>query len=194
IVAELTVLSPHDTGSTRPMSVAPGSNMLVIDNFATKNQFNGGQLGVDGEYRYNRWFVGGTFKLAMGVMSETVSINGSTVFLVPGVMPSVQRGGLLALPTNIGTRHNDQFAVIPEVGLRLGYQVTNNLRVFVGYSFLYASSVARPGDQINPVINKTQLPTVFGPSPLSGAPAPIPLFRHTDFWAQGVNFGLEFKY
>jgi hypothetical protein len=190
----LTVLSPTATGSTRTLGLPAGSNILVIDNFATKNQFYGGQLGIEGEYRFNRWFVGGQFKLALGVMRETVSINGSTVFLVPGVMPIVQQGGLLALPSNIGTYHNDQFAVIPEVSLRLGYQVTNNIRIFVGYNFLYASSVARPGDQINQVINKTQLPTVFGPSPLSGASAPIPLFRHTDFWAQGVTFGLEFKY
>jgi hypothetical protein len=174
--------------------LSTGTNIILNDSFTTKNQFYGGQLGLDGEYRFKRWYVGGTVKLAMGVMHERLNINGSTVFLVPGVAPSVQTGGLLALPTNIGSYHNNQFAVVPEVGLRIGYQVTDHLRVFVGYNFLYASSVVRPGDQVNPLVNRSQIPTAIGASPLAGAPAPFPLFRHTDFWAQGVMFGVEFRY
>ncbi len=175
--------------------LATGANIVLVDSFTTKNQFYGGQIGIDGEYRvWRRVYVGGTFKLAMGVMHEMVGINGATAFTVPGVAPVTFPGGLLALPTNIGNYSHDHFAVIPEVGLRLGYQITNNLRVFVGYNFLYASNVVRPGDQISPVINRSQQPTAFGPSPLVGASAPVPLFRQTGFWAQGVNFGLEFRY
>ena len=175
--------------------LATGANILLMDSFATKNQFYGGQIGLDGECRvWNRWYVGGTVKVAMGMMHETVAISGATAFTVPGVAPVVQQGGLLALPSNIGYYTHNHFAVIPEVGLRIGYQITNHCRVFMGYNFLYASNVVRPGNQISPVINRSQQPTVFGPSPLVGAAAPVPMFKQTGFWAQGVNFGLEFRY
>jgi hypothetical protein len=172
----------------------PGTGILLFDSFSTKNQFYGGQLGVDGEFRRNRFFVGGTVKLALGVMHEQVSVNGNTVFLVPGLAPISGTGGLLALPSNIGTRSSNQFAFVPEVGLRLGYNVTDHVRVFVGYNFLWASNVVRPGNQIDPVINRSQQPTAFGPGTLIGPARPLPLFQHTDYWAQGVSFGVEIRY
>jgi hypothetical protein len=172
----------------------PGTGIILFDNFSTKNQFYGGQLGLDGEYRWKNFFLGGTVKLAMGVMHERVTINGGTTFLVPGLAPIAGTGGLLALPTNIGSRTSNQFAVVPEFNVRLGYNVTEHVRIFVGYNFLYASNVVRPGDQIDPVINRSQQPTAFGPGTLVGAARPLPLFQHTNYWAQGVNFGLEIRY
>ncbi len=172
----------------------PGTGIILFDSFATKNQFYGGQLGLDGEYRFKRFFVGGTVKLALGVMHEQVSVNGGTTFMVPGLAPIAATGGLLALPSNIGSRTSNQFAFVPEVGLRFGYNVSNNVRIFVGYNFLWVSNVARPGDQIDPVINRSQQPTAFGPGTLVGAARPMPLFQHTDFWAQGVTFGVEIRY
>jgi hypothetical protein len=194
----LTVLATSADATQPRLGAPPGTAILVTDSFSTRNHFYGGQLGLDGEYRRNRWFVGGTVKVGLGVMHERVSINGLTSFpLIPGSTPLFNLpGGLLAQPTNIGSRSSDQFAVVPEVGVRVGYQVTDHVRVFVGYNFLYASNVVRPGDQIDPVVNLRQLPTVFGApaQPVAGPQRPLPLFRHTDFWAQGVNFGLEIKY
>jgi hypothetical protein len=45
-------------------------------------------------------------------------------------------------------------------------------------------------------INPTQVPACTGvPSTtVIGAPRPAPLFNTTDFWAQGVNFGLELRF
>ncbi|HYT95673.1 MAG TPA: BBP7 family outer membrane beta-barrel protein, partial [Gemmataceae bacterium] len=153
-----------------------GTRILVFDTFNTKNSFYGGQIGVDGEYRWQKFFVGGSFKLALGVMHEVVNINGATVFIAPGLAPITQSGGLLAAPTNIGHFSSNRFAVIPEIGLKFGYQVTDHIRVYAGYDFLWVSSVVRPGDQIDRVINRTQLPTVFGAGTLVGAARPMPLF------------------
>ena len=64
----------------------------------------------------------------------------------------------------------------------------------VGYNFLYWSNVARPRDQIARTVNFTQVsidPT-FGP--LNGAARPVPMPHLTDFWAQGINFGIQFQY
>ena len=46
--------------------------------------------------------------------------------------------------------------MVPEIGFNLGYRITPQATVYVGYSLLYASNVARPGDQINRNINPTQ--------------------------------------
>jgi hypothetical protein len=52
---------------------------------------------------------------------------------------------------------------------------------------LYLSEVLRPGDQLGLPLDLTPL---IG---LPGAVGPVAFrFLETDFWAQGVNFGLEF--
>jgi hypothetical protein len=175
----------------------------VIDQFRTRNQFYGGQLGLAGEYNFKRFFVGGQVKLAMGVMHQEVDVQGRTIFTtLPSMTTQVGTGGLLALGTNIGNRSRDRFAVVPEIGLKVGYNVTDNIRVFVGYDFLYASSVVRPGDQVDRFIDPKLQPTFGTPqtlNPLAFNPQlasspPRPLFRATDFWAQGVTFGVEVRY
>jgi hypothetical protein len=50
--------------------------------------------------------------------------------------------------------------------------------LFAAYDFLYLSEVVRPGDQIDHNL----------------VPSPLPIFNRTDFWAQGVSFGLEVKF
>jgi len=122
-----------------------------------------------------------------------VTISGTTVFTSPGGAPVTQQGGLLALPTNIGTYSRDQFSVIPQIGFNVGRQLTNNFRVFVGYTFMYWSNVVRPGDQIDPVINPTQLPTAAGPGTLVGPARPAFAFHESSLWAQGVNVGMGFS-
>ena len=95
---------------------------------------------------------------------------------------------------NVGFTH-DHFAVVPEGQVRLGYQFTRRLQGFVGYNFLYLRDVVRPGNQIDRNINATQN-ALFGGTGgvLTGPAAPPPQFTHSDFWAHGVNFGLEFRY
>ncbi|HUG92708.1 MAG TPA: BBP7 family outer membrane beta-barrel protein [Planctomycetaceae bacterium] len=171
----------------------PGATILISDRFDTRNSFYGAQIGARGEWRRGSWFVNATAKLALGNSHQEVRIRGTTVFTNPGGPSVAQPGGLLALPTNIGTYSRDRFAVVPEIGVNLGYQVTNNLRAFVGYSFIYWSSVVRPGDQIDLGINPTQLPDPNGPGVLVGPARPAFRFRDTDFWAQGINFGVEFS-
>jgi hypothetical protein len=172
-----------------------GDHIIVTDRFDTRNQFNGGQMGIAGEWRYGRLVLGGSVKLALGNMHETMDIHGSTSITsaTPGV-PTRQFGsGLLALSSNSGTFSRDQFAVVPEVGLQVGFQLTDHLRAFVGYNFLYINNVVRPGDQIDRVLNTNLIPP-FTPNAPAGPARPIVPFKTTDFWAQGVNLGLEFRY
>lgn len=173
--------------------LAPNT-VTLLDRFNTRNQFYGGQVGLDAEVSRKRWSLDMLAKIAAGSTHEVVSVNGNTTVSGPGIATATTTGGLLALPSNIGRQVQDRFAVIPEVGATLGVQVTPRLRATVGYTFLYWSEVVRPGDQINRVVNPAQLPSAAGFGPLVGAPEPTPRFEHTDYWAQGVNFGLSLRY
>jgi hypothetical protein len=104
-------------------------------------------------------------------------------------------GGLLALPTNIGHFSRDRFSVVPEIGVNLGYQLTDHLRAYVGYNFLYWTNVVRPGAQIDRVLDVTLIPNFPVPGAVpTGQNRPMVPFKENDFWAQGINFGLEFRW
>ena len=102
--------------------------------------------------------------------------------------------GFLASGSNSGDYTRNVFAVVPEVGVNVGYQVTDHLRAFAGYTFLYWSSVVRPGDQIDLGLSGTQIPTDSRYNPTAGPARPAVLLRDTSFWAQGINVGIEFRY
>jgi hypothetical protein len=84
--------------------------------------------------------------------------------------------------------------VIPELTVNLGINLTRRLSMFVGYNLIYVNKVARPGAQINPVVDASTVPL----SPTYGATGQVPgtrlLFVQDDFWLQGANFGFTFKY
>jgi hypothetical protein len=174
-----------------------GNQITVLDSFQTHNRFYGGQLGLQGEMRRGRWSLWGSAKLGLGSNHQTISIAGSqTVVTLAGARETFN-GGLLALPSNSGTFSREQISFVPEVGLKLGYNLTDNLRVFFGYDFLYWTNVVRPGDQIDTTLTSTQIPNFFIPPRVTppGTPLrPVVPFRSTGFWAQGLNAGLEFRY
>ena len=96
----------------------------------------------------------------------------------------------------IGERSRDVFAVVPEGSVTLGLQLTPWAALTVGYTFLYASDVVRPGDQIDRGINPTQNPSFTGavPAPLVGPARPAFRFHGADVWAQGLTVGVTLQY
>jgi hypothetical protein len=174
--------------------VLPGDEVHVFDKFSTHNDFYGGQLGIRGEWWWDRFFVNACAKVAIGDTHEVVVREGSTTIITPAGGTEVFPSGLLVLATNRGRVSRDEFGVVPEATLNVGYQLTPNLRAFAGYTFLYWSHVARPGDQIDRTLNVNLIPTstTFG---TPGGPArPSPEIKSTDFWAQGINVGLELRF
>ncbi len=79
---------------------------------------------------------------------------------------------------------------MPEIGLTLGYDLTPRLKATVGYTLLYWSDVARPGDQIDLNVDPAQL---AGPHQTTGA-KPAFVLHTSDFWAQGLNLGLDYRF
>ena len=180
--------STTSTGTQRPIPV--GTIIQVGDDFSTSNEFNGFELGISTEERYCAWTVELMAKLALGSTHSSSNVNGTTVTTVPGQTPVTNAGGLLALPTNIGTLDQNAFSVVPELGVTLGYDLTCRLKATFGYTFLYFSHAVRAGDQVNDNLNTSQLP----PNPLTGLPVPQHRLVVGDFWAQGINLGLDYRF
>jgi hypothetical protein len=192
------------------------STMSLSDHFDTRNQFYGGQIGCQAKLPLGRMFFDITGKLALGSSREDVTIsgarvenfNGTTMLAVPGpnIPPQtiqfqqVLPGGVFAQPTNIGHYSQNTFAVVPEVSLSVGYQITNWLRASIGYSFLYWSNVARVGSSIDRTINPAAVAAPSFPVLQAAGSSSATLlrpsftFHDTDFWAQGLAFTLVFTY
>lgn len=170
--------------------VAQGTRINVADRFAVRNQFHGGELGGQATIRRDAWSLGLLAKFALGSTHQSASINGNTRVTVPGLPTVTNAGGLLAQGSNIGHFTQNVYAWVPEFGATVGRQLTPRLRATVGYTFLYWSDVPRPGNQIDVAVNPTQIP----PGTLTGAARPAFGFQTSDFWAQGVNLGLDFRY
>jgi hypothetical protein len=160
-------------------SAPPGSSVTVGDHFGVRNQFYGGQGGVKFQYVADRWSFLGTATLALGGTHEIINVNGFTdVNPLNGQTVHLTGGNYATLQT--GTYSANRFAAVPAFQVNLGYQFTPFIRGIIGYNFLYISSVARPGNQIDNVYDGVVHPT-------------IP-FVNSSFWAQGINLGLQVSF
>ena len=168
--------------------VAFGTTFDITDRFRTRNEFQGGDIGLIGTAYRGAWSLEAMAKVALGNSHSKVRIQGSTTTTVPGQTPNTLEGGLLALPSNIGAYSRNDFAAIPQFTVRLGYQCNCHLRLLVGYDFLYWANVARAADQIDLRVDTNQLPP--------GSPGDFPQFRYADsnFWAQGISGGAEIRW
>jgi hypothetical protein len=181
-----------------PLVGTPAVGGNVTDIFHTRDLFNGGQIGLNASYQRGPWFVESRATVAFGDVEQTAFINGGQTLYFPNGAVGKYQGGLLALPgANIGTWRHSQFGVLPEVGINLGYQITSHVRVFVGYDFLYLGNILQPGDTVPTTIDASRIPNfplAGTPAPLAGNPRPAPIFHTSDFFAQGINFGVQVKW
>jgi hypothetical protein len=167
-----------------------GTTFLVHDRFGTSNLFNGGQIGVIGEYRFGRWSINVREGIALGGTQQFVNVSGATTTSAPGILPTTSPGGLLALPSNIGPHTHSMVSFVEEVGVNLGYQFTNHIRGFVGYNFLFWSSVVRPGEQIDTTVN----PNLIPPTIAGGPNRPAFSINGSNFWVQGLTLGIDIRW
>jgi hypothetical protein len=170
-------------------SFEPGTRIASYDNFATQHTFNGLDLGLRGKFAWQSLEMEVVGRAAVGRLCREVAIRGNTVTTVPGQDPERQTGGVYALVDNIGTRGSSDWAVFPEVGVTLRWQLTPEFGVRVGYSAFYLDSIARPSDQINLSINPNSFPPV---SNFSGEG--ITRRVESDAWIQNVTFGAELTF
>jgi hypothetical protein len=169
--------------------LAVGTTIEESDRFSTENHFNAAAMGVRSQTCFGGWSLSSMLKLGIGVTSSTSTAAGSTTTSVPlpgGTDVATRNSGLLVQDTNSGSRDYDEFAVSPELRLLLSRRLDNDWSVSVGYHFLYLSRVLRAGEQIDPLINPSQL----APGGLQGFAAPRRDAFYNDLTAQALTLGL----
>ncbi len=170
-----------------------GGVIAVSDSFRTQNHIYVAQVGLQSFwYGSGRWDLNYFGKIGLGGASQRVEIAGSNFF---SGLPD-QNTGLYTQANNIGNFERNKFVAVGELGLKLGYRITERLHAQVGYNVLYVSSVVRPGPAIDPVVNDSKLRFVKDPPADSGSPRPTFSFARasTDFYAQGLTLGLSLQY
>jgi hypothetical protein len=193
-IAQQSIFVPGQIASFYGLTVAP-AEIDVNDSFHTRNNYYLANLGLQGQWRHNRWSVQGTAKIGLGDAHETSYINGSsTLFLTAGGAPNTVPGGLLATSSNIGTHRTDVFVVVPEGSLQIGYRLFHMTDLVVGYTFTYISRAVRPGSEIDAVVNPVFVPTSQFFSFPFGPRRPAPLLQQVDTWVQGFNFGVNIHF
>jgi hypothetical protein len=166
--------------ATLPPNVTRGPTRTALDVFGTRNEFQGAQVGAVAALERGRLTAEAQVALALGATAQTALVEGATMGTrtVPG--------GLYAQPANSGLHRRSEFSVVPQVELKVGWQLNPWLRMTLAYNALVWTGVVRPGDQINPAIN---------PNAINPARTAVPFsFHDSDAWAQGLSFGLEVAY
>lgn len=152
----------------------PGTRLMGEDSVRTRNDFHGAEFGFSAMGRQGQFTLELQASLAMGVtVSNLDQSHTRSVFAPLGLLPGLPPPGV---PLTQLANHNtsDYFAVVPEVGIKVGWQPVQHFRLTVGYDFLYWSRVRRAEE-------------VYALSPVLRGGT-------TDFWAQGLTLGAEFRY
>jgi hypothetical protein len=163
----------------------------VRDYFATDNHFYGADFGVKVAYHRGPWRVETSAQVAPGLARQTVGVAGGYTSINFGPQASGPEG-IFAQPSNEGRRSSIRFAVVTEAGLSVGYALTPNLGLTLGYEHLYYSSVVRPTDQIDRNLPKGQ--TFIQAAPTISTTSPSRRFQTTDFYAHSITLGLQLRF
>lgn len=194
---DLTLPATSDQTVAPPAVLLPETTIQLTDEFRTRNLFYGPQLGFKTGFRMGVVSLRLASKVALGWMDQVVEIRGSNTNIVRDIAtgqllpPTTTASGLLAQPTNSGRYERTRFAVVPETTIDLGWHLRDNVRLSVGYNFLYASNVVRPGDVIDVAVDPRFRNGGAAPT---DATRPAFVFRNSDLWLQGLNFGLDLRY
>jgi hypothetical protein len=174
--------------------VAAGDVVTEQDLFDTSNTFYGFQFGGRVRWECDWAYLDAFAKVGVGATCQNVTIDGASTLSSGGVIVDRARGGILALPSNIGEHDRTRLGVIPEVGLNVGVDLTDNVRFKAGYSFLVWNQVARPGSQLDRSINTGQVPADQDFGTVDGLNRPRTPLGESLLWMQTLNFGLELHY
>src|SRR5262249_39629668 len=120
----------------------------------------------------------------------TLDINGETTVTVPSLPPLTSAGGLLALSSNSGHFTREHFSLVPEFGIRLGYDITPHVRTSLGYTILWWNGIGDATKAIDQSVNPNLLPPAIPGGPAS----PGLLFGKSTLVGQGIDLRVEFRF
>jgi hypothetical protein len=170
-------------------TIANPNDYRFHDTFETRNQFNGGQLGFELALTEGRLTFRSMTKVHLGNMNQRVFIDGSHSVTFLGDPVDYYDGGLLA-QGNQGTYERNKFAFIPEVNFKLEYCTRKNVKLSLGYSFLYFDNVALAGSQVDRNIDP--FPVLVPGNAFSDNPSFT--FNDSGMWVQGLDFGVRWDF
>jgi len=175
-----------NSDTVRDLPLQNALALSISDSFETTNNFCGGQLGAQFLYRFEAFTLSLQGKCAAGPNVQNVRISGNTVQtdFVRGVVTTDSQG-FYAQDSNIGSTQRNRFAILPEFALNCTFDLSDRIRLNVGYTVFWLTNVVRPGDQIDRVLDQT----VLNPRVVPAGPR-VP-FTESDFWAQWFNIGFE---
>ncbi|KLU05703.1 putative signal peptide and transmembrane protein [Rhodopirellula islandica] len=170
--------------------VDAGTLLEQTDNLSVENRFHGATMGIRSTTSGDVWSFNTQVQLGIGVMHSSVAASGSSLRSEPqaggGVITSQSNTGLLVRSTNSGVREFDELAVAPEIQLSVTRHFWNDWDVTIGYQFLYLSRVMRAAEQIDPLLNLSDL-SIGG---FEGSRRPDPEGTYNDLLAHGITFGV----
>jgi Putative beta barrel porin-7 (BBP7) len=185
-----------DSGAAvRADATAAPFNIFSHESFRALNEFYGAQVGFDSHSHYGCWTLDLSGKAAFGWVHQQMDISGFATTqqgtAAPVFLPN--ESILYVQKSNAGRYSRDRFAVVPEVMVKLGYQVTPHIRATIGYDIITVTSVERAGAGIDPIVNPS-LARFIQVQKESTVRQPAFGFSGTDFWAQGLTAGITVTY
>ena len=173
-----------------------GGIVSINDRFDTQNEYYGAQVGARGSIQLGRFTFRGTAKVSVGVINQSLTTSGESLVTngAFGFASGNTPGGVFTQASNLGTYRNSDVAVAPEFQFDAAYSVSERFRIHAGYNFLALTNVVRPGNNIDRNVNPTQNNVFGGGGPIVGSATPVATLNTSDFWVQGLNVGLEFRW
>jgi hypothetical protein len=176
---------------TTSRSAAPVFESSTFDEFETLNRFFGAQVGARIFFDFGRLSVTLTNKLAVGALYQEVEVAGGSSF-VTATAREDRPGGFLALSSNSGEHSRTTMSALNNLNLNVGYRISENVTLGLGYNLFLVMNVVRPGAQIDPVVNPSLLP--FSGATQTGPSRPGFDFVERQFWMHGINVGLTVRF
>jgi hypothetical protein len=164
-----------------------------VDALHAKNRIAAPQIGLDFEARGYGFFFDARGKVAVGADFQSLTAFGAMTSSTPSGGTLTSLGGLLSGPSDQGTINKTRVVVVPEINLRIGYDLCSWMRIFAGYDALYMQHVIRTAQSVTFTNTTTQLQVAESSTQIGVRQATINL-RDLDVWVQGINFGLELHF
>lgn len=157
------------------------------DLVAALDSFLGAEFGLRGSRRFNRLTLELTGKAAFGSTWQAQSFYGQSN---APFAPPLGFGGFFTEPSNTSLAPLQRvYSVVPSARFRIGYDLSQHLRLTASYEGLLWTHIVRPSNELDREINLSQTT-----GPLVGPARPTAQSRQSDFWAQGFSVGLQVNY
>ena len=168
----------------------PGTTLTLDDEIRTENDFHGFEFGLQSSSVRGRWSTQLTSLVAIGQVRKRVRLDGSTNSFVPGFADDTIDGGFIVGPDMIGTGKSQEFGVIPQARLNMGYFLTRNFQLNVGYDFLYFFDAVRPDSWLNVTRAGSDISRRV-PATIARTDLAVP---DNGVWLHGASLGFTYTY